>query len=119
MFLRPTDRIVDTALTRTRNQINQWEVIDFVRYYLQCTPLFYAENIFDFDQTYLNLRHSIVRICELLLFQFKRTVHVKSVLNICSKVYTHKCGKHNAVFLLGESNAGKTQFANALACFFF
>lgn len=118
MMLRPTDRIVDTALTRARNQINQWKIIDFIEHYLQSVPLFYAENRLEYDETYMSLPQSIVRISELLLYQFKRSIHVKNFLNVCYKVCNHECGKHNSIFLLGESNAGKTQFADALVCFF-
>lgn len=88
MSLRPTDRIVDTAMSRARNQINQWQITDFIKHYLQCTPLFYAEIAIDYDNTYMGLTQSIVRVCELLIFQFRRSVHVKSFLQICYNVIT-------------------------------
>lgn len=85
---------------------------------MSCQPLFYAENQDDFDSTYMSVPLSVVRILELLYFQFKRTKHVRDFLAVCYKICNHECGKHNALFILGESNAGKTQFADALATFF-
>lgn len=116
--LRPTERCVDTAINRVRLEINKWSVLKFMLHCNTCVPLFYANSVNETHEMYMTVEVSIIRVLELHIYQFKRTQYVKDFLKICYDVCNTPCGKHNAIFILGESNAGKTQFTDALTAFF-
>lgn len=118
MFYRPQDRVIDTAMIRARNEINKWSTADFVLHYLNVTPLFYCRTSDEFSKEYMSISHTVLRLLELLFFQFKRSKHVIDFLQTLKSVCDCDNGKYNSVFILGESNAGKTQFADALCCFY-
>lgn len=53
--MRPTDRIVDTALLSFKLQINEWSIADFINHYFQSTPLFGAKTTDDLNNVYLTI----------------------------------------------------------------
>lgn len=117
-LLRPTDRVCDTALATARRQINEWTVRQFITHYDNVVPLFCAETSVQFDKLYMSIDESLQKLSELLYYQLVRTTAVKNFLRQCYKVVNKDSGKLNAIFIVGDSNAGKTIFADAITSFF-
>lgn len=116
--LRIQDRLVDSALCSVLSVINKWTVSDYLKHYHNIQPLFYSDDIDEFLETYLTVDVSICRIVELLLFQFRSSVKVKEFLQQLCLVCDRNNGKLNSISFVGQSNAGKTQFGDALTAFF-
>ena len=78
--LRPSDRIVDTALHCVKIQINEWSVRDFINHYNVNTPIFVAKRLNEFTHMYYTVEETYIKTLLLLHYQLERTYKVRDFL---------------------------------------
>lgn len=118
MYLRPSDRIVDTAISKVKLELNKWLTVDFINHYYNTDPLFFASCVREREELYMSVDESIEKLFRLLMFQFVKSAKVREFLQTCFDVCDKRSGKRNAIFIVGDSNAGKTQFADTLTAYY-
>lgn len=116
-MLRPRDRVVDSALHTLKLQINEWSVIDFIKHFLSQTLCFVQKTKLS---SLICIIHPNVVLKKCYNYYFiNQTYQVcETFLEQCYLVCNKKNGKKNAIFIVGDSNAGKTAFIDSLTSFF-
>lgn len=112
------DRLIQVALNIYKLTINNWSVEQFMYHYKIYKPLFHAADEAQYNERYLSFYESLHVMFKLLFFQFNDIESIRKFLLTVYKVCNRDNGKVNSILIMGESNAGKNFFADALCNFF-